>query len=272
VNLQIERHQKRMPKLFWGLCFICCLIVVFFQIPLSWLGSVVANQTGCRVLLEQPMGTIWQGSTALGFSEPNVGGDGCRKPMAITERFRWITSCKLGDLTCHSEIHFAALEKPQLIDWNRQQIRFAENSVQLPTNILEALGNPWSTLRPRGELGMRWTSINFQGFLGGEGVKYQAAGIIRIMVDNLSSPISPVKPLGSYEIQANLDQAGLNWSLLTTNGPLLLQGNGGVGMQAGDQGMRFSGEASAAPEAQESLIGLLSLLGKKEGNVYRLKL
>jgi len=35
--------------------------------------------------------------------------------------------------------------------------------------------------------------------------------------------------------------------------------------------MHFSGEANASPESKESLIGLLSLLGKKEGDAYRLK-
>jgi hypothetical protein len=35
--------------------------------------------------------------------------------------------------------------------------------------------------------------------------------------------------------------------------------------------MHFDGEASASPEAQDSLIGLLALLGKREGDTYRLK-
>jgi hypothetical protein len=36
--------------------------------------------------------------------------------------------------------------------------------------------------------------------------------------------------------------------------------------------LQFSGEAAAAPEAEDALVGLLSLLGKREGNRYRLKL
>ena len=91
-------------------------------------------------------------------------------------------------------------------------------------------------------------------------------------VYNLASPISPVKPLGSYAIQANLAQHSTNWILSTTAGPLLLSGQGVMTHDLGGKGLQFSGEASATPEAEDALLGLLSLLGKKEGNTYRLKL
>jgi hypothetical protein len=48
---------------------------------------------------------------------------------------------------------------------------------------------------------------------------------------------------------------------------LLLKGKG----QWGAQGLQFSGEASSAPEVGEALQGLLALLGRKEGGVYRLQ-
>jgi general secretion pathway protein N len=101
-----------------------------------------------------------------------------------------------------------------------------------------------------------------------------SSGVIRIIISNLTSPISPVKPLGGYEISANIADTGMNWTLSTTSGPLLLKGQGefsNKGSNGGSKGMHFSGEANASPESKESLIGLLSLLGKKEGDTYRLK-
>jgi general secretion pathway protein N len=176
-------------------------------------------------------------------------------------------------------VQFAALEQAQQIQWRLGQISIAANEIKLPANVLEGLGNPWSTLRPRGGLGARWTDLNIAPSGGSEGAQAGSSGVIRIIISNLSSPISPVKPLGSYEIAANVAPEGLNWTLSTTNGPLLLKGQGGIADKsskmpgiAEQSGVYFSGEASASPEAQESLIGLLSLLGKKEGNVYRLKL
>lgn len=269
MKLHLDLTRQRLPTWFWLTAILLCVWVIIRQLPVSWVSGALASQTGCRVMLEQPIGTIWRGSAALAFSEPNAAEGGCRDPMSVTERFHWETSCKLLSLTCQSEIQFAAFEQAQQIQWRFGQISVAANEIKLPANVLEGLGNPWSTLRPRGGLGARWTDLNLSLVGGSEGAGVGSSGVIRIMISNLTSPISPVKPLGSYEIAANIASEGLTWTLSTTSGPLLLKGQGGAAKQSG---IHFSGEASASPEAQESLIGLLSLLGKKEGDTYRLKL
>lgn len=278
MKLVLDFTHPKLPKLFWFVLVIACLFVVVRQLPVSWIGGSLASQTACRVMLQQPVGTIWQGSAALAFSEPNATEGGCRDPMSVTERFHWSTSCKLFSLTCNTDIQFAALEQPQSILWGLSKTQIASNEIKLPANILEGLGNPWSTLRPRGELGARWTDIQLGGFegLGGTngilgGANSPSSGVIRIIISNLTSPISPVKPLGGYEISANIADAGMNWTLSTTSGPLLLKGQGEFSNKGSNRGMHFSGEANASPESKESLIGLLSLLGKKEGDTYRLK-
>jgi general secretion pathway protein N len=277
MKLVLDFTHPKLPKLFWVVLLLACLLVVIRQMPMSWVSGSVASQTACRVMLQQPIGTIWQGSAALAFSEPNATEGGCREPLSVTERFHWSTSCKLLSLTCNTELQFAALEQAQQIQWSLGKTQIAANEIKLPANVLEGLGNPWSTLRPRGELGARWTDINLKGLSLFGGSNTPSSGVIRIIISNLTSPISPVKPLGGYEISANIADTSLNWSLSTTSGPLLLKGQGefsGKGSGGGEgkaAGMHFSGEASASPESQESLIGLLSLLGKKEGDTYRLK-
>ena len=274
MKLVLDFTHPKLPKLFWAALVFACLVVIVRQMPISWVSGSLASQTGCRVILQQPIGTIWQGSAALAFSEPNATEGGCRDPMSVTERFHWSTSCTLLSMTCNTELQFAALEQPQVISWSLSKTQIAANEIKLPANVLEGLGNPWSTLRPRGELGARWTDINLAGLPVFGASNATSSGVIRIIISNLTSPISPVKPLGGYEIAANIADTGMNWTLSTTSGPLLLKGQGefsNKGSSAGGKGMQFSGEASASPESQESLIGLLSLLGKKEGDVYRLK-
>jgi general secretion pathway protein N len=275
VKLVLDFTHPKLPKLFWAALIFACLFVIVRQMPIGWISGRLASQTACRVMLQQPIGTVWQGSAALAFSEPNATEGGCRDPMSVTERFHWTTSCKLFSLACNTELQFVALEQAQQIQWGLGKTQIAANEIKLPANVLEGLGNPWSTLRPRGELGARWTDIQLAGLsLFGAG-NTPSSGVIRIIISNLSSPISPVKPLGGYEISANIADAGMNWTLSTTSGPLLLKGQGEFSNQVGNLGngggMHFSGEASASPESQESLIGLLSLLGKKEGDTYRLK-
>jgi general secretion pathway protein N len=281
MKLVLDFTHPKLPKLFWTVLVSACLVVIVRQMPISWVGGSLASQTGCRVMLQQPIGTIWQGSAALAFSESNATEGGCRDPLSVTERFHWSTSCKLLSMTCNTELQFAALEQPQLINWSLSKTQITANEIKLPANVLEGLGNPWSTLRPRGELGARWTDINLVGLMAnlpgfGAG-NTPSSGVIRIIISNLTSPISPVKLLGGYEISANIADTGMNWTLSTNTGPLLLKGQGefsskgNSGSAGKGAGMQFSGEASASPESQESLIGLLSLLGKKEGNIYRLK-
>ena len=275
MKLVLDFTHPKLPKLFWAALVFACLVVIIRQMPISWVSGSLASQTGCRVMLQQPIGTIWQGSAALAFSEPNATEGGCRDPMSVTERFHWSTSCKLLSMTCNTELQFAAFEQAQLISWSLSKTQITSNEIKLPANVLEGLGNPWSTLRPRGELGARWTDINLAGLMAnlpgfGAG-NTPSSGVIRIIISNLTSPISPVKPLGGYEIAANIADTGMNWTLSTTSGPLLLKGQGEFSNKTGGKAMQFAGEASASPESQESLIGLLSLLGKKEGDTYRLK-
>ncbi len=274
MKLVLDFRHPKLPKLFWVVLVLASLVVIIRQLPASWLAGSLAKQTGCRVMLQQASGTIWNGSAALAFSEPNATEGGCRDPMSVTERFYWSSSCKFLSMSCTSQIQFPAFEQAQELTWGLGKTQIATNEIKLPANILEGLGNPWSTLRPRGDLSARWTDINlgnFAGLAASSPVNGASNGVIRIIISNLSSPISPVKPLGGYEISANIADDLMTWSLATTSGPLLLKGQGELSNKAGSKGVQFSGQANAAPEAQESLAGLLSLLGKKEGDTYRLK-
>jgi general secretion pathway protein N len=171
-------------------------------------------------------------------------------------------------------MQFSALEKPQRAEWGwGRPLSLIGNEITLPTTILEGLGNPWTTLRPRGMLSARWTDLKWAWNPVNPGSEEaNSSGIIRITITNLTSPISPVAPLGSYEIQANLAQNATSWVLSTSSGPLLLKGEGEIAHGPGSKGLQFTGEAAAAPGAEDALVGLLSLLGKREGSSYRLKL
>jgi ABC-type multidrug transport system fused ATPase/permease subunit len=83
----------------------------------------------------------------------------------------------------------------------------------------------------------------------------------------VEDPISPVKPLGSYALTFQLKQA-LTLDVSTINGPLLLTAHGIIKKGR----LSLLGDATASPESIDSLIGLLSIIGKKDGAVYRFKI
>ncbi len=261
MKISLSSSATKSQKVFWVILLAILLAIVINQMPVGIVAGVLGNQSACRVTLHQAMGTIWSGSAAFGFSEPNLAGGGCREPSAITERFSWKSQCSLMQGQCQVDIQFVGLDKPLIIYVEPNQIKAGSGEIVLPATILEAFGNPWNTLRPRGKLTAHWSEIK-KGTV--------TSGAVRINITNLSSPISAVKPLGSYEIKANLANSGTSFELGTVAGPLLLKGKGTADSGA-NPGLHFTGGAWAAPEAEESLIGLLSLLGRKDGDTYRMQ-
>lgn len=247
---------------FYFVMFLLSLVVMVWQMPASWVAGALSSQTHCRLALVQPAGSIWRGSAAFGFSEPNPQTGACLTPNAVTERFQWDIFCDPLQAFCQGQIQFSALVKPLNFRPGIDGLRLDANEATLPANILEVLGSPWTTLRPRGEMRVSWAELDLKNLS-----QQESKGVIRILVNSLSSPISTIEPLGSYDVILSLLGDGGSWDVSTVNGPLLLQGSGTFGKG----GLHFSGGVSASPESQESLIGLLSLMGKKTGDIYSIQ-
>ena len=244
--------------IFWVGGIVVCLLVLLWQFPARWVLSSIATQTQCKIIIESPAGSIWQGSAAIGFSEPSIDGKGCRPALAVTERLYWQMSCHLLKPGCDIQVETPALTKPLAIAIQPGEVRVTDNEARLPAEILEVIGAPWTLLHPRGQLHARWSDLIFQ--------TTQSTGSVRISLNDLISPISQIQPLGSYDAQAELTATGLNYTLSTSKGPLLLQAQGTFS----EHKATGQGEASATPEMKEALTGLLNLIGKRQGDTYRL--
>lgn len=257
MALKLETIET--PRWIFGIgVSLIAIIVVLWQLPARWVLSSVGTLTQCKVLIDSPSGSIWQGSAAIGFSEPAIDGKGCRPALAITERLHWTMSCQVFSPGCKVSIETPALSKPQSIHLGLNDIRVQENEARLPAEILEVLGAPWTLLHPRAQLHGRWTNLTFK--------ENASNGSIHVSMHDLVSPISQIQPLGSYDVQADLTAEGIGYALSTSKGPLLLQAQGTFG----PRGVSGQGEASATPEMKEALTGLLNLLGKRQGDTYRL--
>lgn len=257
--MSLKLNTTGTPRwVFWVGGIVVSLFVLIWQLPARWVLSSIGTQTQCKVLVESPTGSIWQGSAAIGFSEPAIDGKSCRPALAVTERLYWTMSCQLISLGCKVTIETPALNKPLQITMKPGEVRVADNEARLPAQILEVLGAPWTLLHPRAELHARWSDLVFQ--------TPNASGSLRISLNDLISPISQIQPLGSYDVQGELSGTGLNYTLSTSKGPLLLQAQGTVSTQ----GATGQGDANATPEMKEALTGLLNLIGKRQGDSYRL--
>jgi general secretion pathway protein N len=134
----------------------------------------------------------------------------------------------------------------------------------MPAHLLTGLGTPWNTVQPQGRLTLQ--SKAFQLTWSGQGL--QLAGEVSLQLDNLSSQLSTLRPMGSYRVSLQA-QPQPRFELTTLEGRLQLQGQGSWVANR----LQFQGEAQASTPADEPVLAhLLSVLGPRQGSKALLKL
>ena len=137
--------------------------------------------------------------------------------------------------------------------WSQWQV--SEGQLLLPAEGLAALGAPLNTLMPSGVLRLSWNRLDLARQPGSIAV----TGRTVLSMSDMGSRMSPIRPLGSYEMALDWRGAQADLVLRTVRGALLLSGNGTL--QNGR--LRFSGQASAAEGYEETLGNMLNLLGQR---------
>lgn len=245
---------NRLPLIF---LIIFSLMVMIVNIPVSWAKNIIAERTNCKVILLSPQGNFWSGSTSLGVSKKNSGGN-CESPIFMTEGFHWDTSCQPLSIKCSVIVTSPSLGKELRLTLFNNGMTISENEMSLPLKMLEDLGAPWNTLKIDGQSELRWSSIDLKDT--------SSKGQVNVDLINLKSALSTISPLGDYRITIDLSPMS-TFQVRTLKGALEIKGQG----QIKTNGIEFKGEAKALPENKESLIGLLSVLGKNQGDTTLLQ-
>ena len=135
----------------------------------------------------------------------------------------------------------------------------ADGQSQWPAGVLAGLGTPWNTVQPQGQLQLVTTGLTLQWAKG----RMQLQGQLRLDALGMYSRLSTLRPMGSYRLLLQGGSGGQapQLTLSTLDGALLLSGNG----QWVGQRLRFTGEASAAPERAAALANLLNIIGRRSG-------
>ncbi len=239
--------------LLWGLAMVLAgalTVLVFF--PAAWLGPMVERQTGGRLTLGDAQGTLWRGSAFIGGA-PGAGG--AVTPL-LPGRFAW----RLSPLVLFGNVALTlenplALSQPIRIEgsWSQWQVSPAE--LILPAEGLAGLGAPLNTLAPSGVMRLSWSTLEL--------VRQQQAVAVNgrtvLVMNDMGSRMSPVRPLGSYELAMDWQGQQAQLNLKTVRGALLLSGSGSLNRGR----LQFSGQASAANGYEETLGNLLNLLGQR---------
>ena len=221
-------------------------------LPAAWLGSMVESRTGGRLTLGDAQGTLWRGSAFIG----GAAGQGGEVTPLLPGRFAWRLSplVLLGQVDMELE-NSESLSQPVNVSgsWSEWQVSPAQ--LLLPAERLAGLGAPLNTLAPSGEVKLSWSALQ----LARAGHCIDVAGRTVLLLGDMGSRMSPVKPLGSYEMTMDWRGQQAQLVLKTVRGALLLSGTGSL-----DKGrLQFSGQAQAADGYEETLGNLLNLLGQR---------
>lgn len=227
-------------------------LTVLVFLPASWLGTIVERQTGGRLTLGDAQGTLWSGSAFVG----GAPGEGGAVTPLLPGRFTW----QLSPLVLFGRVNMElentqALAGPVRIEGSWSQWQVSEGQLLLPAEGLAGLGAPLNTLMPSGVIRLSWNRLD----LARQPVGIALTGRTVLTMSDMGARMSPVRPLGSYEMAMDWRGARAELVLRTVRGALLLSGNGTL--QNGR--LRFSGQASAAEGYEETLGNMLNLLGQR---------
>ncbi|MFZ6755874.1 type II secretion system protein N [Undibacterium sp. Ji50W] len=234
---------------------ISVLVTVMLFLPASWLGLVVEKQSRGRLSLGDIQGTFWQGSAFIGVA---ADGRGPVTPL-FPGRFQWHISpmLLLGQIRLELE-NPASLSVPVKLAGNFSQWQLSPAVLLLPPERLEGLGAPLNTIGPTGILHLSWNDLLFSRTSG----PLSVTGHVQLEMAEMASRLSPVKPLGSYQMAFDLRGTEADMQLSTMKGPMMLEGAGK--MLSGR--FQFSGKAWAQAGQEAKLANLLNLLGQRRSD------
>jgi general secretion pathway protein N len=242
--------------------------------PASWLSQFVGNVSGQRLLLAEAQGTVWHGDAVAVLT----GGPGSHEARALPGRLNWTLRPQgLGmrltlQQDCCMPVPVAILVTP---GWNRLNVavRFQTSPTDAglaalqdsgeighwPAAWLGGLGTPWNTLQLGGIARLSSQALSLEIVQG----RLRLQGQATVMIDNMSSRVTTLDRLGSYQLQVDGDAQGqVQMTLSTIDGALTLSGQGSVT----STGLHFSGEARANEADRGALDNLLNIIGRRSGD------
>ncbi len=240
------------------------LLSLVLNLPATWLSSAVSRATQGRLLLLEAQGSLWNGSAQLVLS----AGPGSSHEKALPSRLQWqLRPGWGGDVALQVQAD-CCLAKPWVWrlspSFTALSLQISDAPFTMPAHLLTGLGTPWNTVQPQGRLTLQ--SKAFQLTWSGQGL--QLAGEVYLQLDNLSSQLSTLRPMGSYRVSLQA-QPQPRFELTTLEGRLQLQGQGSWVANR----LQFQGEAQASTPADEPVLAhLLSVLGPRQGSKALLKL
>jgi general secretion pathway protein N len=234
---------------FWPFALIALLVLVW-NYPVYAVADRIESASGGKVQVLSSSGSIWSGRMQLGLFDGS-------KVYAIPEQLQWQLQVGQNNNWVAIAVQHPKLVAPLHLGMTGAGITVSEDELRMPASWLGAMGAPFNTIRPEGLLQLSWS-------------KWQMGGDLQATLKWLDaqSALASIRPLGEYVITVTGNpDTRIDMKLATNRGPLMLEGSG---QWTNGQRFVFNGYASAQERSRDALTGLLSQMGRLEGDRYRL--
>lgn len=168
-----------------------------------------------RLRLAEARGTLWSGTGRIEFLD-------AERRFGVAQSLAWRVlpeSLWRGRLVCELDLGQAA--RPFAMTASFSGVEFTNAEADLPAAVLGIAVPALAPLGLGGEVSLRAQSFSIgrRGVRGNATLQWRTAG----------SALTPLFPLGDYELRLDGENSALHPSLRTLRGPLWLEGKGGRG-------------------------------------------
>ena len=232
----------------WVALAVSFVLALAALAPATLLDARLERASGGRLRLAEAQGSVWSGTGSIEMRDAD-GRSGVSKRLA----WRVLPESLLrGSLQV--EIELEQDGKPFRLAFSPSRIDIADAAISLPAAAF-ALGVPrLAQLRLTGDVRVSIPRLSLErGRIDGYGtLQWRAAG----------SALTPVSPLGAYEVQFKTVGPAMHAALRTLEGPLQLEGKGSWSSGGPPS---FSATARLPPQIQEQLAPLFRLFAAERG-------
>ena len=252
-----------------GLVFILGLLI---QAPAAWMDVFISKLSQGVLRVANTEGSLWRGQAELRLvpsalqSDPRTADENPQS-FTVAKPVGWALGMGLRGVSL--QLSGPALSGPigeNPLSLSLSGLSVPDGQLSLPAMPLEQAGTLFAMLKPQADLQLRWSGFELSQ-------ASTAQGLLVVDFNNFGTSLSPIKPLGSYRLKLSglafsMPKTGaLTWSVEPLGEPVIsISGAGQLSdMVRGILEFRCHRQC-------EFVNGLLSAIGKKNGEVYEAKL
>lgn len=223
-------------------------ICLFTTAPAGLLDTALDRLSEGRLRLSEAHGSLWAGSGRIELRDPEG-----RHGMA--ERCDWqLASASLWPAALRYSVRMASSGRTFPMSLSISSIELSGAELAIPADVLGLLLPRLTPLGLAGSLDLKVAMLSV--------TPAQVLGDARMTWRDAGSALSPIAPLGSYDISIDAGPAGTRMVLRTLDGPLQLDGD--VSLVRGKQA-QFRIVATLPPAYRPQLAPLLALISVERG-------